>query len=102
MERYLGIDVHRDSSTICVLNATGKRYMVVEEGAADDNGTVWLALAPAPALSCGMEAKADSIVLSGRGLTPAAIVEIARAGRGRPRRKPSADRRPRLRFPLHQ
>lgn len=25
MERYLGIDVHRDSSTICVLSATGKR-----------------------------------------------------------------------------
>ena len=25
MERYLGIDVHRDSSTICVLSASGKR-----------------------------------------------------------------------------
>ena len=25
MERYIGIDVHRDSSTICVLSATGKR-----------------------------------------------------------------------------
>ena len=25
MERYLGVDVHRDSSTICVLSATGKR-----------------------------------------------------------------------------
>lgn len=25
MERYLGIDVHRDSSTICVLSATGKQ-----------------------------------------------------------------------------
>ncbi len=25
MARYLGIDVHRDSSTICVLSATGKR-----------------------------------------------------------------------------
>jgi len=25
MERYLGIDVHRDSSTIVVLSATGKR-----------------------------------------------------------------------------
>ena len=25
MERYLGIDVHRDSSTVCVLSATGKR-----------------------------------------------------------------------------
>ena len=25
MERYLGIDVHRDSSTVCVLSAAGKR-----------------------------------------------------------------------------
>jgi transposase len=25
MERYIGIDTHRDSSTICVLSATGKR-----------------------------------------------------------------------------
>ena len=25
MERYIGIDVHRDSSTICVLSAAGKR-----------------------------------------------------------------------------
>jgi transposase len=25
MERYIGIDVHRDSSTVCVLSATGKR-----------------------------------------------------------------------------
>jgi len=25
MERYLGIDVHRDSSTVCILSATGKR-----------------------------------------------------------------------------
>lgn len=25
MERYIGIDVHRDSSTVCVLNAAGKR-----------------------------------------------------------------------------
>ena len=24
MERYLGIDVHRDSSTICVISASGK------------------------------------------------------------------------------
>lgn len=32
MARYLGIDVHRDSSTICVLSATGKRvtHEVVE------------------------------------------------------------------------
>ncbi len=25
MERYIGIDVHRDSTTICVVSATGKR-----------------------------------------------------------------------------
>ena len=27
MERYIGIDTHRDSSTICVLSASGKRVM---------------------------------------------------------------------------
>ena len=27
MERYIGIDIHRDSSTICVLSAAGKRVM---------------------------------------------------------------------------
>ncbi len=41
-----------------------------------------LASTPVPVLSYGMRAKVDSIVLSGRGLTPATIVEIARAGRG--------------------
>jgi transposase len=37
MERYLGIDVHRDSSTICVLSATGKR---VRQEVVETNGQV--------------------------------------------------------------
>ena len=35
MERYLGIDVHRDSSTICVLGPTGKR---VRQDLVETNG----------------------------------------------------------------
>ena len=37
MERYIGIDVHRDSSTICVLSATGKR---VSREVVETNGEV--------------------------------------------------------------
>lgn len=35
MERYLGIDVHRDSSTVCVLSAAGKR---VRQDIVETNG----------------------------------------------------------------
>ena len=37
MQRYLGIDVHRDSSTICVLDATGKQ---VRQGVVETHGEV--------------------------------------------------------------
>jgi transposase len=37
MERYIGLDVHRDSSTICVLSASGKR---VKRAVVETNGEV--------------------------------------------------------------